>query len=83
MFCSFYAAAVVIIISRRELSTDLHHGNKPNKSKLVLLKALPQVCMYNTVQGGMLRDNINTAQGKAKCCIKTHGSELRGQKHPT
>ena len=33
----------------------------------VLLKALPRVCMENTAQGGVSR--VNTAQGKAECCI--------------
>ena len=32
--------AVVVIVSKRGVSIDAHHGNQPNKSKLVLFKAL-------------------------------------------
>ena len=32
--------AIVVIVSKRGINIDAHHGNQPNKSKLVLFKAL-------------------------------------------
>ena len=40
MFYSCYMVIVVGIVNGHGLGIDMHHGNYPNKSKLVLHKAL-------------------------------------------
>ena len=37
-FYRFYVAAVVSIVSRCDLSIDVHHEKQPNKHKLALYK---------------------------------------------
>ena len=39
-FYSYYMATVVGIVNGHGLGIDMHHENKPNKSKLALYKVL-------------------------------------------
>ena len=59
-FYSFCMVAVVVIISKRGINIDAHHGNQPNKNKLVLFKALIHI---NSHLNPLLRKYIHKNKG--------------------
>ena len=48
MFCGFYMAAVVGIVSERDVSIHTRRENQPNKSKLALYKLLLHFKSFKT-----------------------------------
>ena len=77
MFYSFYAAAVVSIISRNGLSIDKHCENQPNNYKLALYK--PSIHFNNSIKWLYISSKMKWFSNKGGCgvmLIKTFKVEL-------
>ena len=63
-------AAIVDIVSRRDLRIEAHHRNQPNKSKLVLHKPLLRI--YSHLKQPYISNKMECFSYKGGCGVRGH-----------
>ena len=73
-----FVAAVVNIVSRRDLSIEVHHGNLPNKHKLALYK--PSIHFNSSLKWLLYicnkKEHLSYKGGCSITCIEAFKSTL-------
>ena len=73
-FYSFYAAAVVSIVSRRGFTIDAWHENQPNKDKLAL--CIPSVHFNSSLKWLYISNKMDYCSYKDGCGVM-HGEAFK------